>query len=76
MTQVTLEEAQSRLPELIAQLQAGEELIITRNDQPVARLVGEQSARRKRPQPGNCKGMLTIIADDDEHLKDFADYMP
>ena len=38
-------------------------------------LVGEHPAQRKRPQPGNCKGMLTIIAEDDEHLKDFADYM-
>jgi len=30
---------------------------------------------RQPRQPGNCKGMLTIGADDDEHLKDFAEYM-
>ena len=24
---------------------------------------------------GNCRGMITIVADDDEHLKDFAEYM-
>jgi antitoxin (DNA-binding transcriptional repressor) of toxin-antitoxin stability system len=75
MTRVTLEEAQSRLPELIAALVPGEELVITRNDQPVARLVGEQPARREPRHPGNCKGMLTIISEDDEHLRDFADYM-
>ncbi len=33
---VTIEEAQARLPELIAQLVPGEELVITQNDQPVA----------------------------------------
>ena len=25
---------------------------------------------------GRCQGMLTIVSDDDEHLKDFVDYMP
>jgi antitoxin (DNA-binding transcriptional repressor) of toxin-antitoxin stability system len=24
---------------------------------------------------GNCKDMATIVADDDEHLEDFAEYM-
>ena len=27
------------------------------------------------PQFGNCRGMLTVIAEDDEHLKDFEEYM-
>ena len=31
-------------------------------------------ARQPR-KPGNCKGMLTILAEDDEHLQDFAEYM-
>jgi len=25
---------------------------------------------------GSCKGMMTIVSEDDEHLKDFAEYMP
>ncbi len=29
-----------------------------------------------RPLPGRAKGMLTIHSEDDEHLKDFAEYMP
>ena len=72
---VTLLEAQARLPELIERLQPGESLIITRNEAPVARLTAEGPPRRKPRQPGNCKGMLTIVADDEEHLKDFAEYM-
>ena len=38
MTTVTIEEAQAKLPELIEQLVAGERLVITRNEQPGARL--------------------------------------
>jgi prevent-host-death family protein len=76
MSIVTIEEAQAKLPELIDKLALGEEVIITRNQQPVAKLVGQQPSPRKPRQPGNCKGMLTIISDDDEHLEDFKDYMP
>jgi antitoxin (DNA-binding transcriptional repressor) of toxin-antitoxin stability system len=76
MTRVTLEEAQSRLPELIAQLQPGEELQITKDNQPIARLVGEAPRPREPRRPGSAAGMLTIIADDEEHLEDFKDYMP
>lgn len=72
---MTVQEAQARLPELIEQLQLGESLVITRNETPVARLTAEGPPRRKPRQPGNCKEMLTIVADDEEHLKDFAEYM-
>jgi prevent-host-death family protein len=75
MTTVTLEEAQAHLPELIDKLSKGEGVIITRDDQPVAQLVPVKPAQRQ-PRFGSCKGMLTIISDDDEHLKDFAEYMP
>ncbi|MCK2097554.1 DUF2281 domain-containing protein [Thauera aromatica] len=27
-------------------------------------------------EPGSARGKLEIIADDDEHLRDFGDYMP
>lgn len=74
MTTITLEEAQAKLPELIAGLAAGEELVITRNQQPIARLLAEQRPRQPR-QAGSAKGMLTIHAEDDEHLRDFQDFM-
>jgi Protein of unknown function (DUF2281) len=31
---------------------------------------------KPRPQFGSCKGMLTIVSDDDEHLEHFKEYMP
>ena len=41
MSMVTIEEAQAKLPELIDKLTPGEEVVIIRNKQPVARLVAE-----------------------------------
>ncbi len=75
MTTVSIEEAQAKLPELIEHLAAGEEVVITRNQQPVARLRAEEKPPRKPRKAGSAKGLLTILAEDDEHLKDFAEYM-
>ena len=74
-TTLTLEEAKARLDELVEQLAPGEEIVITRNDRPVARLVPPPDIK-PRPQFGSCKGMLTVISDDDEHLEHFKEYMP
>jgi prevent-host-death family protein len=78
MAIVTIEEAQAKLPDLIHKLTPGEELVITENNQPVAKLVSESPKAKPglRPPPGLGKGFITIISDDDEHLKDFAEYMP
>jgi len=73
---VTIEEAQAHLVELIDKLTPGEEVVILRNEQPIARLVGEPHRVRKPRQPGSAKGKLTIVADDEEHLEDFKEYMP
>jgi len=75
MSTVTVEEAQAKLLELIDKLAPGEEVIITCNEQPVAKLVGQQRPIRKPRRPGSAKGKLVILAEDDEHLKDFKDYM-
>ena len=74
---VTIEEAKENLLELVHQLAPGEELLITENNQPVAKLISEvaKSPRKQRPAPGLCKGMITIISDDDDHLKDFEESM-
>jgi prevent-host-death family protein len=75
---MTIDEAQAKLKELIHQLAPGEEVIITENQQPVAKLVSEPPTPkpRLRPPPGLGKGCITVLSDDDEHLKDFEDYMP
>jgi prevent-host-death family protein len=70
---ITVEEAQSRLAEIIDKLPPGEEVVVTRDNRPVARIVSER--RPPRPGPGLCKGMIAVVSDD-EHLKDFTEYMP
>jgi prevent-host-death family protein len=75
---VTIEEAQAKLRELINQLAPGEEVIITENQEPVAKLVNEQQrpTRPTRPGPGLCKGMITYMAPDfDAPLEDMKEYM-
>jgi antitoxin (DNA-binding transcriptional repressor) of toxin-antitoxin stability system len=72
-TTVAIDEAQSKLKDIIATLGPRDEVVITENNRPVARLV---ATAKGQPRFGNCKGMLTVVAEDDEHLEDFQDYMP
>ena len=70
---ISIEEAQATLPDIVSQLGPGEEVVITKDDQPVAEL---RSLAAGKPQPrfGSCKGMLTIVTEDEEHLEDFKEY--
>jgi antitoxin (DNA-binding transcriptional repressor) of toxin-antitoxin stability system len=76
MQTVTLEDAQARLAELIDQLQPGEELIITRGPQPIARLTGVEAPTLPPRQLGTMKGSVLYMAPDfDAPLDDFKEYM-
>jgi antitoxin (DNA-binding transcriptional repressor) of toxin-antitoxin stability system len=66
------------LPELVDRLSAGDELILTRNQQVVAKLVSERPTPTEiaRPGPGLCRGMITYMAPDfDAPLEDMKEYM-
>ncbi len=65
MTRVTIEEAQARLPELIAGLKPGEFLQITKDDWPVAQVVAQPPRRRGPRQAGSAVGRLFIVEDDE-----------
>lgn len=71
---ISMKEAQAALPEIIQKLGPGEEVVITQDDRPVAEL--RSLATKPQPQFGSCKGMLTVVAEDEEHLEDFEEYMP
>lgn len=73
LTTVAIEEAQAKLKDIIAKLGPKDEVVITEHNRPIARLV---PTAKPQPQFGSCQGMLTIVEEDDEHLKDFKDYMP
>ncbi len=75
-TTMAVEDIKVTLPELLDNLTPGDEVILTRNQQPLAKLVSETPQQRKPRVPGLGKGMITILSDDDDQLKDFAEYMP
>lgn len=71
MASVTIQEAQARLPELIHRLTPGDEVVITENDRPVARLVQSPAMSQRRRQLGTMKGtVLNVAADFDAPLED------
>src|SRR3712207_1586802 len=72
---VSIEEAQQRLPELIAELQVGEQLVIDQNGAPVATLT--RVPRASWPcQPGTAKHLPHWMAPDfAAPLEDFREYM-
>ena len=76
LSTISIEEAQAKLPDIIGRLSPGEEVVITKDDQPVAKLVRQQKAARQPRQPGSAKGILIINVEDEEHLEDFKEYMP
>ena len=76
MSYLTLREAQARLSELIHNLQPGDEVVITENDQPVARLVSTEQRQQAPRRPGTLRGTVQYMAPDfDAPLEDFKEYM-
>ena len=74
MYEVTVEKTKTlRLPDLIESVIEGEEIIFTRDNLPVAKLVAIDGAKL-RPQFGSAKGMFTLTEDFDAPLQDFEEY--
>ena len=74
---ITIDDAHAKLKEIIHQLSPGEELVITENQLPVAKLVSEhpKTAQPPRPGPGVCKGEIIYMAPDfDAPLEDMKEY--
>ncbi len=64
MHQANIHEAKTHLSQLLAAVEAGQEGIIARNGEPVARLVPYRTEHEQR-QPGGLKGKIRIAADFD-----------
>lgn len=75
MASVTLEQARENLERLIDRAATGEEVIIMRDSEPLAKIV---SAMRysTRPVFGSAKAVLVHMADDfNAPLEEFREYM-
>lgn len=76
MAAVTIQQAQASLSELIHGLAPGEEVVITENNQPVARLLPSVVQAPLLPRKlGTLHGTVQYIAPDfDAPLEDFKEY--
>ncbi len=70
MHQVTLDEAKTRLVDLIEAAVAGEEVFITKDEAVSVQLVPRVMKRRKR-QFGSAKGLISMAPDFDAPLEEF-----
>jgi prevent-host-death family protein len=59
---VTVHAAKTQLSQLLARVEAGEEIVLARGKEPVARLVPFHQRRAKR-QFGSLKGMIEVGED-------------
>jgi prevent-host-death family protein len=75
MYQVTLEEAQGKLAQLVEHASHGEEILITRGNIAVAKLVPAPTQDKPRRKLGTATGLVHIADDFDAPLDDFKEYM-
>jgi prevent-host-death family protein len=77
MSTVTIQQAQATLAEIIHRLAPGEEVLITENNHPIARLTPTvDEAKPKIRQLGTMRGTVLYAAPDfDAPLDEFKEYM-
>jgi prevent-host-death family protein len=71
MAQFNVASAKARFSELIQRAMLGEEVIVTKENKPVVKIVPLKPVKRK---PGTGKG-IWMAPDFDEPLDDFREYM-
>jgi len=74
MTQtINIHEAKTRLSQLIQQVEEGDEIIISRANKPIARLVPYREKALPR-RLGEAKGMVEIMPDFEQLPEDFLEH--
>jgi prevent-host-death family protein len=72
MAQFNIAGAKARVAELIEKAVPGEEIIVAKDNNPMAKIVPLRPARR---QPGTAKGQILYVSPDfDAPLGDFSEY--
>jgi|GEM_PF-374512 antitoxin (DNA-binding transcriptional repressor) of toxin-antitoxin stability system len=74
---VTIDEAQANFKDIVHRLAPGDEIIITENQQAIARIVSEQTREvKQRPAPGMFPESIVYMPPDfDAPLEEFKEYM-
>ena len=74
MQQFNIAEAKAHLSELVQKAMMGEEIVIARDNKPLAMLVPIKRARQKR-RPGSGKGQILFMAENFDAIPHgFEDY--
>jgi prevent-host-death family protein len=71
MTVVNIHHAKTNLSELLLRVEGGEEIIIARNGNPIARLSKLDASGKERPAAGIDAGKITFSPDFDDPLAEF-----
>jgi len=74
MKKLPVHQASDHLDDLVDAAMAGEEVVLTRDDQPTVKLVPINSSQAARPRYGSAAGLISMADDFDEPLDDFTDY--
>ena len=74
MIQINIHEAKTQLSKLIEKVKKGEEVIISKYNKPVVKLVLIEELKSKR-RLNTAKGRIVMSEDFDSPLEDFEDYL-
>ena len=71
-TNMTLEDIKASLSRFLDSISPCDEVILTLKLRYGAKLTGEPPLQREPRWPGNCKGIINLLVEEDEHLDGFA----
>lgn len=71
---VNIHEAKTQFSKLVRRAEAGEEIVVRRGQEPVARIAPLDERRGGARGFGSMKGEIRISEDFDEPLEEFAEY--
>ena len=75
MTIVNMHEAKTHLSQLVKRAAAGEEIIVAKAGEPVAKIVAYTEPPKQPRVPGSMKGQIWMAPDFDEIPEEFEEYV-
>jgi antitoxin (DNA-binding transcriptional repressor) of toxin-antitoxin stability system len=77
MQTIPLDQAEGRLVEIVAGLSPDEEIVLTRDEKPIATIRAAPASPREPPRFGTLRGSILYIAPDFDAVPEgFEDYLP
>jgi len=75
MQQIDIDNPNATLPEVVEAALNGIEVILAKNNQPVARVIAIPPIHLHRRRAGSAKGLIQMSDDFDAPLEDFKEYL-